>query len=414
MTDLSGLWTLPDASGTQSIPFPLPGGAISARPKAGMIPDPCRGRSEDGLRPAAARDRVAAGWPDHNGTAADFAVDRPDRVARITLNGYPGPSAASAFRRFRADWAGLRAGKDQICILFRSNLRAADALQAALPFRLPYHNGNRPVPKGNMLRKGQSDFGRHWNRAGVPFGLCGRTALASKGPRTEGVGLTRTLADGMVTMRVPVHTGYGIFRATLSCLEENAQSADGVARLSFRIAGAELWCPAGPVAQVLHGPAITAGTATARRRAGLRRPDPVCQAEAAGRSFGVRENGHLAFTRGSDRIGAGAPGADGTAPGRNIPAPPPWKGHDLKTPKITRRIPAAPGGRAIGMTAGHPASFVVPQADRPGRFSHTAFAPLPGRDAAITFVPEAPGPAPCFTLRDLHSATHGAPQPQEF
>jgi hypothetical protein len=56
---------------------------------------------------------------------------------------------------------------------------------------------------------------------------------------------------------------------------------------------------------------------------------------------------------------------------------------------------------------------VVSQADRPGRFSHNAFAPLPGQDAPITFVPEAPGPAPRFTVTDLHFASHGAPQPQE-
>ncbi|MCA3445374.1 MAG: hypothetical protein INF93_01440 [Rhodobacter sp.] len=70
--------------------------------------------------------------------------------------------------------------------------------------------------------------------------------------------------------------------------------------------------------------------------------------------------------------------------------------------------------RAAGLATGHLAFFVAAYSDRPGRCSHNAFALLPGQDARITFIPEAPGAAPCFTLRHLHSATPGAPQPQEL
>ena len=420
MTDPSGLWTLSEESGAHSILLALPGNATSARRRAGVIPDPCRGRNEDGLRRIAACDWVAVRRFDPDGTPADLAVDGPDKVAGMTPNGRPVLSAANVFRRYRAGAAGLRAGRNEIRILFRSNLRAADALQAALPFRLPCHDGGCPHANGNMLHKVQCDFGWDRNLAGAPFGPCGRIALAPKGPRNDDMRMTRTDADGAVTMRADVDTDYEKIRATFCICDVKAKSAGGVARLAFRITAPGLWWPAGLGAQVPHDPAITAGTATARRRIGLRRRDLASQADAAGQSFGFRINGHTVPARGPNRTPADAlgadevrafdrQGADGTAPGRDIHAPQPWRGHDLKTPKITHRIPAAPGDWAIGMTAGHPASFVVSQADRLGRFWHNALALMPGQDAPITFVPEAPHPAPRVTVRDLHSAPHGAP-----
>jgi hypothetical protein len=70
--------------------------------------------------------------------------------------------------------------------------------------------------------------------------------------------------------------------------------------------------------------------------------------------------------------------------------------------------------RAAGLATGHLAVVVAAYSDRPGRFSRNVLALPPGPDARIAFIPEAPGPVPCFTLRHLHSATHGAPQPQEL
>ena len=69
--------------------------------------------------------------------------------------------------------------------------------------------------------------------------------------------------------------------------------------------------------------------------------------------------------------------------------------------------------RAAALAKCHLAVFVAAFSDRPGRCSHNVLALPPGLDARIAFAPEAPGPAPCLTLRHLPSATHGAPQPQE-
>lgn len=306
MTDLSGLWTLSDESGAHSIPFMLPGDAISALHAAGVIPDPYWGRNEYDVRWVAARDWVAVRRFMHDGSPADLVVDGLDTVAEITLNGQPVLSAANAFRRFRADAAGLRAGENEIRILFRSSLRAADALQAALPFRVPCLDGNCPIPNGNMLRKVQCDFGWDWNLAVAPFGLYGRIALEPKGVRIDEVIVTQRHADGAVTIGVDVHTDAEDVSATICGITENTTTAGGVARLSFRIDAPALWWPAGLGTQVLHDLVIAAGPATATRRIGLRRLDLVSGADAAGRSFGFRVNGHMVFARGSNWIPADA------------------------------------------------------------------------------------------------------------
>ena len=306
MTDLSGLWTLSDESGAHSIPFMLPGDAISALHAAGAIPDPYWGRNEYDVRWVAARDWVAVRRFMHDGSPADLVVDGLDTVAEITLNGQPVLSAANAFRRFRADAAGLRAGENEIRILFRSSLRAADALQAALPFRVPCLDGNCPIPNGNMLRKVQCDFGWDWNLAVAPFGLYGRIALEPKGVRIDEVIVTQRHADGAVTIGVDVHTDAEDVSATICGITENTTTAGGVARLSFRIDAPALWWPAGLGTQVLHDLVIAAGPATATRRIGLRRLDLVSGADAAGRSFGFRVNGHMVFARGSNWIPADA------------------------------------------------------------------------------------------------------------
>ena len=306
MTDLSGLWTLSDESGAHSIPFALPGDAISALHAAGVIPDPYWGRNEYDVRWVAARDWVAVRTFTHDGSPADLVVDGLDTVAEITLNGHPVLSAANAFRRFRAEAAGLRAGENEIRILFRSNLRAADALQAAMPFRVPYHDGNCPIPNGNMLRKVQCDFGWDWNLAVAPFGLYGRIALEPKGVRIDDVIVTQRHAEGAVTVGVDVHTSAEDVSATLCGITKNAVAVSGVARLSFRIDAPDLWWPAGLGPQVLHDLVITAGPATATRRIGLRRLDLVSEPDAAGRSFGFRVNGHMVFAKGSNWIPADA------------------------------------------------------------------------------------------------------------
>ncbi|MBI1418833.1 MAG: glycoside hydrolase family 2 protein [Limimaricola sp.] len=95
---------------------------------------------------------------------------------------------------------------------------------------------------------------------------------------------------------------------------------------------------------------------------------------------------------------------DGTR-GGDVFAPKPYKAYDLRAPRIELKVAQDGDGWRLTLTAEALALFVAVEADRPGRFSNNAFALFPGAPATITFTPAAPGPAPTFTLRDLHSAT---------
>ena len=88
-------------------------------------------------------------------------------------------------------------------------------------------------------------------------------------------------------------------------------------------------------------------------------------------------------------------------------APKPWKAYDLLPPRLTRTVEAAGAGWKITIAAEALALFVAVEADQPGRFSTNAVSIFPGYPAEIVFTPTIPGPAPVFTLRDLHSATYG-------
>jgi beta-mannosidase len=88
-------------------------------------------------------------------------------------------------------------------------------------------------------------------------------------------------------------------------------------------------------------------------------------------------------------------------------APLPYKAYDLLAPDLTLDFEPAPNGWTLTITAKALALFVAVEADQPGRFSANAMTLFPGHPATLTFTPETPGPAPVFTLRDLHSATYG-------
>jgi beta-mannosidase len=91
----------------------------------------------------------------------------------------------------------------------------------------------------------------------------------------------------------------------------------------------------------------------------------------------------------------------------DIFAPKPWKGYDLPATTLSRKVESTPVGWQITVEADQVAFFVALEADQPGRFSQNAFTLFPGTPATITFTPEARGPVPQFTFRDLWAATYG-------
>jgi beta-mannosidase len=99
-------------------------------------------------------------------------------------------------------------------------------------------------------------------------------------------------------------------------------------------------------------------------------------------------------------------GSDGSRSG-DVFAPHPYKHYDLISPQIAHTVTGAAGTYTLTLTAETLALFVAVESDQPGRFSVNAFTLFPDHPATVVFTPTTPGPAPRFTIRDLHSATYG-------
>jgi beta-mannosidase len=95
--------------------------------------------------------------------------------------------------------------------------------------------------------------------------------------------------------------------------------------------------------------------------------------------------------------------------GEDLFAPKPFKAYALAAPEV-RLTTARDGDRwRLKLIASKPAFFVAAETDCPGLFTDNAFTLLPGRDREIVLQPKDRAISPSFILRDLHSATYGAP-----
>jgi beta-mannosidase len=95
--------------------------------------------------------------------------------------------------------------------------------------------------------------------------------------------------------------------------------------------------------------------------------------------------------------------------GRDLHLPKPWKAYDLLPSGLTAEV-AQDGPRwRITLTSRALAPYATVEADVPGRFSDNAVTLIPGTPVTITFTPQQADATPCFTFRDLHSATYGPP-----
>lgn len=305
--DLGGDWHLSDAAGEYTAVCAIPGDGVTALHLAGLIPDPYWGQNEYGLRWIADRDWVMVRSFLHDGAPADLVIEGLDCVAEVRLNGICVLRAANAFRRWRVSVTGLlRKGENKIEILFRSPVREGAARAAAQPFPIPYHEPNCPVPHGNMLRKPQCDFGWDWNIALPSFGIWGGISIEPQGERIGDVFVSQRHEAGVADLTVRVGSTGEDVTATLCGVTVTAPVVSGNAQLHLRIVAPDLWWPAGFGPQTLHMLTITSGSATARRRIGLRDLQLVSEPDAAGRSFAFHVNGEAIFARGANWIPADA------------------------------------------------------------------------------------------------------------
>ncbi len=309
--DLAGEWTLSD--GTHTVPFALPGDAITALHAAGVIPDPYFGRNENACRWVAERDWVATRTFTVDRTDLILEIDMLDTVAEVFVNGQSVLQADTMFRRHVADLSSaLRPGENEISIRFASSVRVAAERQAGMPFYVPYAAQNCPIPNGNMLRKPACDFGWDWNIALAPFGVYGDMRLL---PRDRHHFHSPVIQQMHLPGKVSVQVTAWMFGAgdmdgdvTLTCggVSATGKAKHGKVTLSVTIQEPKLWWPAGLGEQSLYDLTLTSGTASLSHRIGLRQLELITAKDDVGTGFKFRVNDHDVFAKGANWIPADA------------------------------------------------------------------------------------------------------------
>lgn len=323
MLDLAGEWSLSDDSGDYSCAMQMPTDGISALHDAGLIPDPYWGRNEYDLRWICERDWHAEREFDLTGTDVDLVLSELDCVATVQVNGQVVLRAENAFRSYRVSLARVaQVGRNIIRVIFHSSVNVGAAKQVDLPFEVPHHPDNCPIPNGNMLRKPACDFGWDWNIALAPFGIYGVMQIVpAEVARIDGVMVAQRHEDGAASLDITVATAHhaGDVTATIAGQSVTAPVVDGTAQLSVTIQNPDLWWPAGQGDQPLYDLNITAGEAQAHRRIGLRQMELVTTPDAAGLGFKFRVNGRDIFCKGANWIPADAlPGQISDAKTRDL------------------------------------------------------------------------------------------------
>ena len=185
MVDLAGQWFVANLDGRHACAMTLPGDVHSSLIDAKIISHPYIGRNEYDVRWVAEET-----WQAHRIFEFTGVADRGwflditylDTVADIFINESLVLSASNSFRRYRPDVSNaLKRGKNEIRIIFHSNIKAAAQKQIEQPFFIPYSTNNCPIPHPNMLRKAQCHFGWDWNLAIAPLGLLRRYQITPHG-----------------------------------------------------------------------------------------------------------------------------------------------------------------------------------------------------------------------------------------
>ena len=308
LTDLHGDWSLADHAKDFSCTLCLPGDGISALHTAGLIPDPYFGRNEYDLRWICERDWVATRTFDLDDVAADLVLSRMDTVVTVRVNDTVVLEADNAFRDYRVALSDVaKPGSNTISLTFHSPVAAGKALYDAHDFEIPW-SWNCPIPYSNFLRKPSCDAGWDWNIALSTFGVYGDMRIEpAQAARIDRLEIHQDHSDG-VNLHVKAHVMNHDDTVTLEFDGHSVgiRPVHGVCTFSVPIKNPKLWWPAGQGDQPLYDLTVTAGTATAKRRIGLRQMELISEKDEAGLSFKFRINGRDVFCKGANWIPADA------------------------------------------------------------------------------------------------------------
>ena len=331
-------WRLSDEHKEYDVEVSLPCDVISALYDAALIADPYFGRNEYELRWIAEREWTLEASFELSRKQYDLVLSEIDTIATVFINDKPVLESQNQFRRYRLNVSEyLHSGSNTLKIVLSNNIEAAENLQNKQPWFVPWHEGNSPIPNGNMLRKVQCDFGWDWNIALAPSGLYGDCYLQHQNrQRIDYINVSQIFTADRQKVRVTIDASIScsaqdpcIVTTTLCAQQQQktisashiTKSNSGYsaqAQFIFEFNHPKLWWPNGLGEATLHTLHVSTETDTQVRQIGFRSIELVTQlddsttdvipvaASSESSSFYFRVNGVAVFCKGANWIPADA------------------------------------------------------------------------------------------------------------
>jgi len=292
--DLSGEWRLDgldELDAPLSCPAAVPGDVHGALLAAGRMPDPFWGRNEMRVQWVAKRDWTFSRFfdvPDDfmRHASVILRLEDCDTFASVFVNGEKLGETHDRFLRWDFDAKhALRAGRNEIRLVFASAARMADGLAA---------RADRPYPMSmdkttwfhNMplIRKPACHHGWDWGLSQMTTGPCGRVELiASDGGRVDAVFCEQAFDNALSHCTLRVHA-----------ILETGEDVVNVVEID----NPPLWWPNGAGERRFFDYAVPVAGQTIRGRIGLRK----IEFDTAGGAVSFKVNGRPLFMKGANWI----------------------------------------------------------------------------------------------------------------
>jgi beta-mannosidase len=323
---LSGSWQFRQTGSTEWLPAHVPGGVHTDLLALGRIPDPFVADNEKKVQWVAESD-----WEYRHIFRVDRALtgeqhillvcDGLDTLAEVSLNGKELGKTDNMFRRW--SWeagSSLRAGENELRIVFRSPVKFIKAKQAIKPLL-----GGGDIPGGPHLRKAPCQWGWDWGPKLPPIGIWKDIRLEGHHQaKFEDVHIRQIHVDSMVAVTAEIKIEQweaGNLAATLQVTSPDGgvekitfapNRSDGnrtSCNLQLEIKNPRLWWPNGFGEQPLYLVKVSLESeeeVLEQRdfRVGLRRLELRQEPDEWGESFTFVVNDVPVFAKGADWIPA--------------------------------------------------------------------------------------------------------------
>ncbi|MHC4883922.1 MAG: beta-mannosidase [Planctomycetota bacterium] len=316
--DLAGRWTLLQGGEAEAIPATVPGDNLSALYKAKKIADPYRGKNELDLQwigrvgwTYARTFKVSAALLAEDSVV--LTAENLDTFATIRINGKTVGKTENAFRRYRFEVKpALKAGENEIQIVFAAHEPTVERLAKKLPYPIPH--GTNPVQSmhRNLARKCQCHSGWDWGPCLMVTGIYGELSLsATSEGRIEHVITSQSFKGKACTVTVTteveaVKAGKSelVVKLGTETVKKTVSLKEGLNSLTEKITvrNAKRWWPNGYGKQVLYSLSVTVGGDQVEKKLGLRELELVTEEDKKGLSFVIRVNGVDIFCKGANWI----------------------------------------------------------------------------------------------------------------